>query len=70
MDDYPTVMMDLPTAVRGFTFKAQDGSPVIVLNSRLPREMNRRTYRHEENHILRGDLDNLTYIEYLKEESS
>lgn len=64
MDDNRVILEDLPTSVRGFVFRDDDGDPVIVLNSRLTYEQNRRTYKHEQDHILRDDLSDQTYNEY------
>jgi len=68
MNENEVVLADLPTSVRGFVFMDDEGEPVIVVNSRLTREQNRKTFRHERRHIRRGDLTNKTYHEY-KEES-
>ena len=61
------ILQDLPTSVRGFVFQGEDGEPVIVVNSRLTREQNIRTFDHEQNHILRNELNEPTYIEYREE---
>lgn len=58
------ILQDLPTSVRGFVFLGDDGEPVIVVNSRLTREQNIRTYDHEQNHISRNELNEPTYHEY------
>ena len=58
------ILENMPTSIRGDVFKDDDGAPVIVLNSRLSREQNRRTYEHERKHIDRGDMFNEDYNEY------
>jgi len=63
-DNRPAVLVDLPTSIRGFVYHDDDGEPVIVLNARLTHEQNRRTYEHEKEHILRGDMYNANYNEY------
>ena len=68
MNENEVILADLPTSVRGFVFLDDEGEPVIVVNSRLTREQNRKTFRHERRHIRHGDLTNTTYREY-KEES-
>ena len=62
--DERIILQDLPTSVRGFVFKDDDGEPVIVLNSRLSREQNRKTFRHEKKHIVNNELNEPTYHEY------
>ena len=62
--DERIILQDLPTSVRGFVFKDDDGEPVIVLNSRLSREQNRKTFRHEKKHIQNDELNEPTYHEY------
>lgn len=64
MEENEVILQDLPTSVRGFVFQGDDGEPVIVVNSRLTREQNRRTYDHERGHIERGDMYEPTYNEY------
>lgn len=59
-----TILMDLPTSVRGLVFHDDDGDPVIVLNARLTREANRKTYKHERDHIERGEMYDENYHEY------
>jgi hypothetical protein len=66
-EERPAVMVDLPTSIRGFCFHDDDGEEYIVLNSRLTYEANLKTYNHERNHILRGDLDDTNYFEYMEE---
>ncbi len=48
--------MDLPPRIRGFVVRL-NGEDTIVLNSRLSREQNMKTYLHEKRHIERGDFD-------------
>ena len=64
MEENEVILKDLPTSVRGFVFLGDDGEPVIVVNSRLTREQNRRTYRHERKHIKKEELNDPTYHEY------
>lgn len=64
MEERPAIVVDLPTSVRGFVYHDDDGEYFIVVNARLTREANRRTWRHEKLHILRGDLENTSYHEY------
>lgn len=64
MNENEAILVDLPTSVRGFVFLDDEGEPVIVVNSRLTREQNRRTFRHEKNHIAKDQLTDTTYHEY------
>ena len=64
MEENEVILQDLPTSVRGFVFLGDDGEPVFVVNSRLTREANRKTFDHECGHIERGELNDQTYIEY------
>ena len=59
-----TIIVDLPTTVKGFVYIDSAGIPVIVLNARMTREIQMRTYRHELKHIIDGDIDNKNYKEY------
>ena len=63
MDENEVILQDLPTSVRGFCFLGEDGEPVIVVNSRLTREQNRRTFRHERKHIRKNQLTDQNYKE-------
>ena len=64
MEERSVSLQDLPTSVRGFVFQGEDGEPVIVVNSRLSREQNLKTYDHEQEHIRRNELNDPTYDEY------
>ncbi len=59
-----TILLNLPTSVRGMVYHDDNGDPVIVLNARLTREANRRTYKHEHDHIKRGEMYDENYHEY------
>lgn len=60
----PVVLKDLPPRIRGFVCLGSDYNPCIVINSRLSREQQQKTYRHEMNHIQHGDQWNDSYNEY------
>lgn len=67
MDEYDEVRVlveDLPYSVRGVCYHDDDGNDYIILNSRMPREIQRRTYAHEMRHILHGDMYNPHFCEY------
>ena len=64
MEETKVILQDLPTSVHGFVFQGEDGEPVIVVNSRLTREQNRKTFNHEKKHIRLNELTDPTYIEY------
>lgn len=59
-----TILLNLPTSVRGMVYHDDNGDPVIVLNARLTREANRQTYKHEHDHIKRGEMYDENYHEY------
>jgi hypothetical protein len=63
-EDRPAILDNLPTTVRGFCFHDDDGEAFVVVNARLTREQNRRTYDHEKKHIDNGDMYEPTYNEY------
>ena len=64
MDDNTVILQDLPTSVRGFCYHDDEGEEYVVVNARLTREQNRKTYDHERDHIARGDMYEPTYHEY------
>ena len=64
MEENEVILKDLPTSVRGFVFLGDDGEPVIIVNSRLTREQNVRTFRHEREHIRKDELHDQNYHEY------
>ena len=55
-------LMDLPPRIKGFVVR-RNGEDVIVLNSRLNREQNMKTYLHEKKHIENGDFEKLNVDE-------
>lgn len=64
MNEGQAMLVNLPTTVRGFCYHDDNGDPVIVVNARLSREQNQRTFFHEKHHIRNGDMDNKGYHEY------
>ena len=64
MTDVPVVLKDLPVKIHGFVCLGSDYEPIIVINARLSRVQQLRTYRHEIKHIKRGDMYNTHYREY------
>ena len=54
--DVTCVWQELPCKIKGFTVETDDGRYVITLNSRLSREQNLETYRHEIDHIKNNDF--------------
>lgn len=49
-------LMDLPPRIKGFV-TMRGGEPVIVLNARLTREQNLKTYLHELRHLRNDDFE-------------
>ena len=45
-----TILYDLPHDVRGFVREDIDGEAIFILNARLTRESNMKTYLHEQEH--------------------
>lgn len=64
MSEVPIILKDLPADVRGFVCLGSDYEPVIVINSRLSREDQLKTYHHEKGHIDRGEMYDEDYNEY------
>ena len=60
----PARLENMPTTVRGICYHDNDGEEYVVLNARLTREQNRKSYDHELEHIERGDMYEPTYNEY------
>lgn len=64
LEQIPVVLLNLPTRIRGFCCLGSDYQPCIVLNARLPQEQRLRTYRHELEHIRKGEMYDAGYNEY------
>lgn len=64
MFDVPVILKDLPVRIHGFVCLGSDYEPIIVINARLSRAQQLRTYRHEIKHIQRGEMFNVNYHEY------
>lgn len=59
MNERPrAVLYDLPLGVREMVCESDDGSTVVLLNSRYNRETNQASYLHALAHVENGDLDN------------
>ena len=63
-DSVPVILENLPGKIHGFTCFGSDYEPIIILNARLPYEMQRETYFHEKEHIRKGELWDPDYHEY------
>lgn len=66
MNEVKVLLHDLPCGIRGFVRKKNDDY-TIVLNSRLSREQNKRTLKHEldhkEQHFEEGtDVQEIEYM--------
>lgn len=66
-EEIRTILQNLPVSIHGFCFHDDDGQPVVVLNARLSAEKRMKAYRHELEHIERGEMYDPTYIEYKEE---
>ena len=51
------LIRDLPPKVRALTVRVEEGVYTVILNARLPFEMQQKSYLHELRHIERGDFD-------------
>ena len=63
-DEVPVVLCSLPSGCRGFCCLGSDYEPIIVLNKNMTYEQQRKTYRHEMNHIQSGEMFDPSYQEY------
>ena len=66
-EEIRTILQNMPVSIHGFCFHDDDGQPVVVLNARLSAEKRMKAYRHELEHIERGEMYDQTYIEYKEE---
>lgn len=57
MDSINVLYADMPPRIKAYTVKCSDLSYTIVLNSKLSKEQNERSYWHELSHIQNGDYD-------------
>ena len=60
-DTVPVVLEDLPTSIHGFVCLGSDYEPIIVINSRLSVEVQRKAFLHEMQHLLSGQFDDDGY---------
>lgn len=52
-----TILVDMPTRMKGQTVKNEDGSYSVFLNSRMASNQIEKTYIHEIEHIQNGDFE-------------
>ena len=64
MEEIPIVLKDMPADIHGFICLGSDYEPIIVINSRMSKEQQLKTYRHELQHLQRGEMFNENYHEY------
>lgn len=50
--------------IRGFCCLGSDFEPIIIINDDLSPEQKKKTYKHELDHIRKGEIYNVTYNEY------
>lgn len=72
MNDYNVLYLDLPHNVKAITSKNEYGQYVIIVNSRLDNESQKKGYEHEMGHIQSGDydLDSVEEIEVIRHANS
>lgn len=58
------LLQDLPCTVRGFVVNDDPDGYLIVVNSRLSIDQQRRAVKHELQHIQRGEVGDPSYCEY------
>ena len=63
-----TVLYDLPPSIRGFIREDENGETVYIINSRLTREANIKTYLHEKSHYEHNDLQSLRAVAEIEKE--
>lgn len=51
--------VDLPCETHGFVKEDADGNYNIYINARMSLDMQRKTIRHELNHVRNGDIDSI-----------
>lgn len=56
------VLVDMPTSVHGFIVSDGFDFYTVVLNPRLSKEMQTKTYFHEISHITNGDFSRMQDI--------
>lgn len=66
--DIPVVYAKLTGKIKGFCCLGSDYEPIIVMNTDLSVEQQRRTYKHEMDHIRKGEMFDMNYNEYGKKE--
>ena len=59
-------LIDLPVTVKALVHRNDDDSYTIILNSRLCREQNVRSYLHELQHIDNADLESFEAADSLE----
>ncbi len=64
-DNIRVIFVDLPCSIRGFTKKRLENY-TIVLNSRLNKETNDNSLKHEIDHIRNGDLEREADVDRLE----
>ena len=52
-----TILIDMPTDIKGHTVKNEDGSYSIFLNSRMASNQIELTFQHEVSHIESEDFE-------------
>ena len=66
MENINVVYANMPHAIRSYVVSNKDMSYSIVLNSRLTKEQNLLSYKHELEHIEHGDYDKKCSVDMIE----
>lgn len=64
-----TYYADMPPTIHSFVVENADMSFTIMINSRIGREQQLLAYRHEINHIKKGDYDKCASADLIESEA-
>lgn len=61
------IYKDMPCNIRGFSSTDPEGTPIMILNSRLAYERNKNTYTHELSHVQDfGQEQDVNFLECIR----
>ena len=64
LNNIRVVPQNLPCTVRGFVVQDDMDGYCIIVNARLSQDQQRKTVKHELDHIRNGEVGDPAYVEY------
>lgn len=66
MENINIIIEDMPTTIKAYSVLNSDQTYTIILNARLNQNQQRLSCYHEYKHIINGDYDKKTDVDFIE----